>query len=68
METSELRKKNDGALQKELQDLLRERFNLRMQHGNGTLAQTGQLKVVRRNIARVKTILKESQKSKGEIK
>ncbi|MAX42049.1 MAG: 50S ribosomal protein L29, partial [Alteromonadaceae bacterium] len=41
----------------ELLNLLREQFNLRMQHSTGQLEKTDQLKKVRRSIARVKTIL-----------
>jgi large subunit ribosomal protein L29 len=44
-------------LNKELNDLLREQFNLRMQKGTGQLAKPHLLKEVRRNIARVKTVM-----------
>lgn len=57
MNATELREKNVEELNEELTSLLREQFNLRMQHSTGQLAQTAQLKTVRRNIARVKTIL-----------
>lgn len=57
MKASELRKKNVSELQEELQGLLREQFNLRMQRGTGQLARPDQLKHVRRDIARVKTVL-----------
>lgn len=57
MKASELREKSVEELNAELLGLLREQFNLRMQHATGQLAQTHQLKQVRRNIARVKTIL-----------
>ena len=59
MNTAELREKNVEELNAELKDLLREQFNLRMQHTTGQLENSSQLKVVRRNIARVKTILTE---------
>ena len=59
MKASELREKNVDELNKELLDLTREKFNLRMQNGTGQLARPHQLKAVRRNIARVKTILNE---------
>ena len=56
MKASELREKSVEELNAELLGLLREQFNLRMQHATGQLTQTNQLKLVRRNIARVKTI------------
>ena len=57
MKASELREKSVEELNAELLGLLPEQFNLRMQHATGQLAQTHQLKQVRRNIARVKTII-----------
>ncbi|MGX9461139.1 MULTISPECIES: 50S ribosomal protein L29 [Shewanella] len=57
MKASELREKSVEDLNAELLGLLREQFNLRMQHATGQLSQTHQLKLVRRNIARVKTII-----------
>ena len=59
MNTKELRGKNAEELSKELVELLREQFNLRMQKGTGQLARPHQMKVVRRSIARVKTVLRE---------
>lgn len=57
MKASELREKSVEELNAELLGLLREQFNLRMQHATGQMTQTHQLKQVRRNIARVKTII-----------
>lgn len=59
MNTAELRKKDIKALREELAGLLREQFNLRMQRGTGQLSRPHQMKTVRRNIARVHTILNE---------
>ena len=59
MNGAELREKSVEELNAELLELLREQFNLRMQHSTGQLEKTDQLKTVRRNIARVKTILTE---------
>ena len=59
MKASELREKDLPALRKELQEMLREQFNLRIQRGSGQLAKPHQMKDVRRNIARVKTIITE---------
>ena len=57
MKTSELHEKSPEDLKKELLDLLREQFNLRMQKTSGQLTQTHLLKKVRRDIARIKTVL-----------
>ncbi|MCW8109801.1 50S ribosomal protein L29 [Alteromonas ponticola] len=57
MKATELKDKSVEELNAELLNLLREQFNLRMQHTTGQLEKTDQLKKVRRNIARVKTIL-----------
>ncbi len=59
MNTAELREKSKEELDAQLLELLQEQFNLRMQHSTGQLGQSHQLKTVRRNIARVKTILNE---------
>lgn len=59
MNTAELKDKSVEELNAELLNLLREQFNLRMQHSTGQLEKTDQLKKVRRNIARVKTIMTE---------
>lgn len=59
MKASELREKSVDELNEELMGLLREQFNLRMQQGTGQLGQTHRLKNVRRDIARVKTVLNQ---------
>jgi len=59
MDAHDLKAKNDGELRKELDGLLREQFNLRMQRGIGQLATPHELRRVRRDIARVRTILNE---------
>jgi large subunit ribosomal protein L29 len=59
MKASELKQKNVDELQQELQGLLREQFNLRMQRGTGQLSQPHRMKAVRRDIARVKTVINE---------
>jgi large subunit ribosomal protein L29 len=59
MKTSELRAKSDADLQKELNDLLKAHFNMRMQHGTQQLANTSQLGDTRRSIARVRTLIRE---------
>ena len=64
MKTSELRGKDAGALTKELQDLLKAQFSLRMQKATQQLTNTSQLKKVRRDIARVRTVLAEKARVK----
>jgi large subunit ribosomal protein L29 len=59
MKPSELRSKDDAELQKELESLLRAQFGLRMQVATQQLSNTSQLKKVRRDIARVRTVMKE---------
>jgi large subunit ribosomal protein L29 len=59
MMIKELREKSVAELKQELVGLLREQFNLRMQRGSEQLGRTHLLREVRRNIARVKTILTE---------
>ena len=59
MKASELKDKSVEDLKKELNSLLREQFNLRMQKGTGQLSQPHRVSQVRREIARVKTILSE---------
>jgi large subunit ribosomal protein L29 len=63
MNASELKDKSVEELNNELKGLLREQFNLRMQKGTGQLSQPHRVSQVRREIARVKTILNEKAKS-----
>ena len=59
MKPSELREKNGEDLQKELEGLLRAQFGLRMQLATQQLSNTSQMKKVKRDIARVRTIMRE---------
>lgn len=59
MIVEDIRKKSNDELKKELAELLREQFNLRMQRGLGETPRPHQFKQVRRNIARIETILNE---------
>ena len=59
MKAKELREKSVEELNTELLGLLREQFNLRIQASTGQLSQTHTLKQVRRDVARVKTVLNE---------
>ena len=62
MKASELRAKDVAALEKEVSDLLKAHFGLRMQKGTQQLGNTAQLKQTRRDIARAKTILAQKKK------
>lgn len=59
MKVSELRAKSGDELNKELMDLLKAQFGLRMQAATQQLGNTSQIKKVRRDIARVRTLMKE---------
>jgi len=59
MKSSELRAKDKVQLDQELQELLKAQFSLRMQKGTQQLSNSSQIKKVRRDIARVRTILRE---------
>ncbi|MDQ2070532.1 50S ribosomal protein L29 [Natronospira bacteriovora] len=61
MKVSELRNKNSEELAKELMELRKEQFNLRMQQATGQLSRPDQVGKVRRNIARIKTVLNEQK-------
>ena len=63
MKANELRDKTQQELQSVLEDLLKEQFNLRMQVGTGQLARHHVIKDVRKNIARVKTVMNEKRKA-----
>jgi large subunit ribosomal protein L29 len=62
MKASELRSKDVAALEKEVSDLLKAHFGLRMQKGTQQLSNTATLGQTRRDIARAKTILAEKKK------
>lgn len=59
MKANELRKMDSKALQLELEGLSKEQFNLRMQVATQQIASPSQLNKVRKNIARVKTVMNE---------
>jgi large subunit ribosomal protein L29 len=59
MKAAELRAKNTDDLQGELTELLRAQFGLRMQKATQQLSNNSQLRKVRRDIARVRTVLAE---------
>ena len=59
MKASEMRDKSVAELREELLKLRREQFNLRMQRATGQMARPDQFGKVRKDIARIKTVLKE---------
>ena len=62
MKASELREKSVADLNEELLKLRKEQFSLRMQSSTGQLAKNDQFGKVRRNIARIKTVLTQKAK------
>ena len=59
MDAKELRGKNEAELREELNGLLKEQFNLRMQMGSGNTPKIHRFSEVRHDIARIKTVLTE---------
>ena len=57
MKGEDLRQKTDDELRTELVDLRKEAFNLRFQKASGQLENTARVREVRRDIARIKTLL-----------
>lgn len=63
MKASELRTKDVAALEKEVSDLLKAHFGLRMQKATQQLSDNSQLGKTKRDIARAKTILAEKKRA-----
>ena len=61
MKASEIRQKTGEEMKQELGALHKEQFNLRMQNATGQLARNSEVKRVRRDIARIKTVLTEQK-------
>ena len=66
MSAKELMTKDAAALQEELHALLKTQFNLRMQKAMQQLNDVNQLRKVRRDIARVRTVMHQKQQKAGE--
>jgi large subunit ribosomal protein L29 len=66
MKASDVRAKTADQLNDELGELKKEQFNLRFRRASGQLENTARVRVVRRDIARIKTILAQQAKSKSE--
>ena len=61
IDLQEIRLKNPTDLKQLLEDLLEEQFKLKMQAATGQLAKSSDFKKVRKDIARIKTIMQEKQ-------
>jgi large subunit ribosomal protein L29 len=66
MNAQELRDKTPDQLREQLTELKKEQFNLRFQAATGQLENSARMKTVRRNAARVKTILNEKAASAAD--
>jgi large subunit ribosomal protein L29 len=66
MKASEMRGKSESELQELLHELLKEQFNLRMQQGTGQLSRPARVKEVRKDIARVKTVVTEMKAGEAQ--
>jgi large subunit ribosomal protein L29 len=65
MKAADARAKTDDELAADLDNLGKEIFNLRFQRANGQLENTARVRQVRRDIARIKTILGERRRGQG---
>ena len=63
---ADLRGRDQSALSEQLIQLKKEQFNLRFQRATGQLENTARVREVRRDIARIKTILGERERIAGE--
>ncbi len=66
MKVAEVRELDVNELEQRVAQARRELFNLRFQHATGQLENTGQLKEVRRNIARLLTVLNQKTQENGQ--
>jgi len=64
VKANELRAKSSEELHKELSDLLKAQFGLRMQHATQQLTNNSQIRKVRRDIARVRTVINQQKAAK----
>jgi large subunit ribosomal protein L29 len=65
MKAADLRTRSDDELGDQLLDLRKERFNLRFQRASGQLENTARMRQVRRDIARIETILLQRRRSQA---
>lgn len=65
MKVADIRAKTEDQMKQELMDLRKEQFNFRFQKSSGQLENTGRVRSVRRDIARLKTVLAEKKSGKA---
>lgn len=65
MKAAEMTQLSDGALQDKLQELSKEAFNLRFQHATAQLQNSARIRTVRRDIARVRTLMRQRGQQEG---
>lgn len=61
--TEDFRVKSPDELNTQLSNLKKEQFNLRFQRANGQVENTGRIRVLRRDIARIQTVLTEQRRA-----
>lgn len=66
MDAKELREKTPDQLREELANLKKEAFNLRFQQATGQMESTARMRSVKRDVARVKTVLNEKARAAAE--
>jgi large subunit ribosomal protein L29 len=64
MKASDIRSKDEASLKADLVELKKEQFNLRFQQATGQLAKPSRMRDVRRDVARVMSVLSEKNKAK----
>lgn len=67
MKAADLRNKSVSELRAELEGLLEQQFKVRMSHGSGQLPQHHRLREVRRDVARIRTVINQKDKN-GEAR
>ena len=67
MKTADLRAKTEDELEQNLLDLRKEQFNFRFQKSTGKIEDTSRIRKVRRDIAKVKTLLNEIKSGKTPV-
>ena len=66
MDIKEIRKLSDQDIKSKIKSTKEELFTKRMQQANGTLEKPSELRVLRKNVAKMKTILKERELNGGK--
>ena len=66
MELNKIREMTDAELRTELEKMKKELFNLRFQHVTGQLENPLQMRAIKRDIARIKTIIREKELDKAQ--